>query len=308
MNLLCAIPAAILLLLACQATPAGEEPPEELVVDTGTAAAPGWTRLVYTPDPLPGMPAHSLALSRSPAAGLDIAGVRFPADAITPFGARDLQRLTVTSSDRATGTRLAAWFDPATGTALQRDRLKTGADGSRKVARFGPEGAARLRLRPADRAQQAADPSTWTDRKLKVFTYDLAAAGCTQVTVPVLLLHTLAVAAADTDRGYRCVFHDDALYRVWLERQDRGAVAIDFIIERDGTRERITGERTLETHALRVEPATPGADPAEFELLELRGAIAIHLDPATGLPAAITGSRGFYREIRLRLTEATRAE
>ena len=59
---------------------------------------------------------------------------------------------------------------------------------------------------------------------------------------------------------------------------------------------------------LRIEPISGKQDTTDFELLELRGEIAIYIDPANGLPVRFSGSRALYRNIGIQLTEASLAD
>jgi len=298
----------LLLLLAVPVCHAGEEPADEPVTAADDPARPGWTRLVYTGDALPGTPTTMLELFESSADSLDIPGVRFPDDSITPMSTGRVYLLAVSGQGAVSNTVLRIWFDALSGAVLQRDRLKTGADGGRKTVRFGREGAVRVRLKPADRVQAQATPATWTDRKDKVYPYDLTAAGCRHVTVPALLLYTVSV--ADRDRGERslCVFQDGALYRVRLYSGGSTEQAIDYAVSSTAGTYQVSGTREIEQIRLRIEPVSSDADPDKFELLELRGAIGIQVDPATGLPVVVSGSRGLYRDIRIHLTGATLAD
>jgi hypothetical protein len=70
----------------------------------------------------------------------------------------------------------------------------------------------------------------------------------------------------------------------------------------------VSGNRRTVKLSLRIEPITAGADPAAFELLELRGAIAIYLDTASRLPVLITGERAGVGELGVGLVEAVLRE
>jgi hypothetical protein len=294
---------SLLLLLTAPLCLAGEEPADELAAATGTAR-PGWTRLVYTGDDLPGKPSTTLELTESSMDALAISGARFPENTITPFTASNVRLLTVAGQGQAPHTGLRIWFDGETGTVLQRDRLKSGPDGSRKIHRYGPEGAVRVRLEPADSAQEQATPATWTQRKDKVYRYDLDAAGCSRVTVPALLLYAVATRESGTMDSYLCVFQDDTLYRVWLRPQGTERIPVDYTVSSSAGKRRVSGDQAVEKTGLHIEPVSGAADTTGFELLELRGELVIYIDMATGLPVQVSGSRALYRNIGIQLTEA----
>jgi hypothetical protein len=287
---------------------AGGEPVEEPASVAEDPALPGWTRLVYKGEAPPRILTTTLALTATSAGSLDIPGIRFPEFPVTPVNTQRIYLLTISAPESESSTVLRIWLDAISGAVLQRDRLKTGADGTRKTVRFGPDGAMRVRLKPADRLQAQATPATWTDRKDKVFTYDLAAAGCHHVTVPALLLYTVSVTSIESAGHKLCVFQDGALYRVSLYSAGRQELAMDYSVNSASGPYRVTGTRETEQISLQVEPVSGDADPDGFEVLELRGTIGIQVDTATGLPVVISGSRGLYRDIRMYLTEATLAE
>ncbi|UCC57102.1 MAG: hypothetical protein JSU75_05045 [Gammaproteobacteria bacterium] len=284
---------------------AGGEPADEPVSTTEDPARPGWMRLVYTGNALTGKVTTTLSLVESSADSLDIPGVRFPDDSITPVSAQRIYLLAISAQGAASNTILRIWFDAMTGAVLQRDRLKTGEDGTRKTVRFGPDGAVRVRLKPADRVQAQSTPATWMDRKDKVFPYDLATAGCHHVTVPALLLYIISVTDNDSAERKLCVFQDGALYRVRLYSAGRKELAIDYTVSSVAGSYQVTGTREIEQIRLDAESISGDADPDEFELLELRGAIGIQVDTATGLPVVVSGNRGLYRDIQIYLTEVT---
>jgi hypothetical protein len=197
-----------------------------------------------------------------------------------------------------------AWFAPGGLAVLQRDRLKPGPGGSRKIYRFAGDGAFRIRLEPNGRNEGRQPPANWTKIKKNFYPYDLLAAGCDRVTTPELLLYRAS--SRDPVNGGKplCAFVDDALYQVWLE--SRGAVSrpVDYAVKTSGKAHGVNGNRKLLKLSLRVEPVTPGTDPAAFELLELRGAIAIYIDADTRLPVLITGERAGAGELDVGLVEA----
>jgi hypothetical protein len=299
---------SLLLLLAAPLCLAGEEPTDELAAAASGIAGPGWTRLVYTGDALPGKPSTSLELTESSMGALAISGARVSDKTITPFTARNVRLLTVAAQGQASHTGLRVWFDGDTGTVLQRDRLKSGPEGSRKIYRYGPDGAVRVRLEPANDTQAQATPATWTQRKDKLYRYNLDAAGCRRVTVPALLLVAVATREPATMDPYLCVFQDDTLYRVWLRPQGTERIPVDYTVSSSEGKRRVSGDQVVEKIGLHIEPATTEADTTGFELLELRGEIAIYIDSVTRLPVGISGSRSLYRNIHIRLSAATVTE
>lgn len=298
--------AAILLVLANPASRAGEEPAAELVADSGVAADPHWTSLTYRKKRFGTHLTTTLELSEPPAQAMTAGDLPLPGG--PPGGllsASRLALLTLTARVEDSETALRIWYDARNGTALQRDRLRSGPEASRKVYRFGRKGVSRLRVEPADGEQAQGPAGGWSKRRETVHHYDLAAAGCSSVTTPALLL--VLVPRLETGaRGIsRCVFSSDALYRVWLEPQGTETLAVDYAVTEATGRQRVSGRRRLEKIALRAEPVNTGAGASDFELLELRGDIVLYLDRSYALPVQITGSRAFLSDIKVQLSAAT---
>jgi len=201
-----------------------------------------------------------------------------------------------------------AWFSPGSLAVLQRDRLKPGPDGSRKIYRFAVDGAFRIRLEPKGRNEGGQPPANWTKIKQNFYPYDLQAAGCDLVTSPELLLYRASSPDPVNGGIPLCVFVDDALYRVWLESHGEVPRPVDYVVKSGAAVHEVSGNRKTRKLSLRVEPITPGADPADFELLELRGAIAIYLDVDNRLPVLITGQRAGAGELGVGLVEAVLRE
>ncbi len=200
------------------------------------------------------------------------------------------------------------WFAAGSLAVLQRDRLKPGPGGARKVYRYAGDGATRIRVEPDSREEGRQPPVDWTKIKRSFYPYDLATAGCDFVTSPELLLDRASSREPSNGGRPLCVFNDDALYRVWLVPGVEAKRHLDYTVNAGGAVHRVSGSRRVLKLSLRVEPISPGADPAVFELLELRGAIAIYLDAGNGLPVLISGERAGIGELDVRLVEANLRE
>jgi hypothetical protein len=186
---------------------------------------------------------------------------------------------------------------------LQRDKLRPGKNPYRKIYRFADDGAFRIRLEPANHAEAEQSSEHWTKIKESFYAYDGASSGCAAVSEPTLLLYRVPV--LDLETGGKavseCVFLDDSLYRVRLEPQGRELREVDYSLSAGGAERRVTGNRDVVKVALRVEPLTRGADRADFELLELRGDIAIYLDAVSRVPVALSGERSGFGRIDIPL-------
>jgi hypothetical protein len=295
--------------LLCQS---GGEPLPATAITAAGPPAVNWTRLRYAASRFGVNLSTTLELERSSRG--EMQGPPYSAFRNEPFQITPdvVMRLDIHAHAQTMldsyDTEGHAWFAPGSLAVLQRDRLKPGPDGSRKIYRFAGDGAFRIRLEPKGRNEGGQPPANWTKIKQNFYPYDLLAAGCDRVTTPELLLYRAS--SRDPVNGGKplCVFVDDALYRVWMESQGEMLRPVDFAVKTGGKTQGVSGNRKLLKFTLRVEPITPGADPAAFELLELRGAIAIYIDADTRLPVLITGERAAAGELDIGLVEAVLRE
>lgn len=283
----------------------GEEPPPAGSQHPPPVAA-AWQQLQFAGEDLVGSVVTTLSVSAATLADLDAPPYRELHDTPEAFDSDRPLRLEVNGEVRSLFSRsttlASAWFDAATGQVLLRERTRPGRKGSSKIHRFGARGVARLRLEPADSRQEQLPTTHWSRRDRKFYPYDLQDSGCSQITIPALLLYH--VSSRPQDSVY-CVFHDDALYRVRLESTGSKMLPVDYTLHRPGRLQQVSGPRPLEGIALHVEPLGRQADAGDFELLELRGELAIQLDPQTRIPVQVSGSRAGLGDITLRLIDAS---
>ena len=289
---------------------AGEEPPREtrMAVQPAPPDTAAWQRLVYTAGRLSGSVTTTLTLVPASMAALDHPPYNALHGTPAAFSSEPLLRLDIDGKLRSLfGDRLtqaSIWFDPGTGRAILRERIRPGSDGSAKLHRFGRQGATRLRLEPADSREASLPPAEWTRRELRFFPYDLTGSGCHNVGVPALLLYLVSRLPETTSL---CVFQDDALYRVHLEPQGSEMHPLDYTVSTSAGTRRVSGSRRLARVALQIEGLTPGADVAEFELLELRGTLVIFMEAEHRLPVLLSGARAGAGAVTLRLEAASLA-
>jgi hypothetical protein len=267
-----------------------------------------WQRLQFAGEDLIGSVVTTLKLSPATHADLDAPPYSELQDTPDAFDSDQPLRLEVNGEVRSLFSRsitlASAWFDPTTGQVLLRERTRPGRKGTSKIHRFGARGVARLRLEPADSRQAGLPTTRWSRRDRKFYPYDLQDSGCSQITIPALLLYHVSSQLQDS---VYCVFHDDSLYRVRLESTGSKVLSVDYTVHSPGRLQQISGPRPLEHIALHVEPLGKQADVGDFELLELRGELAIQLDPQTRIPVQVSGSRAGLGDITLRLIDASAA-
>jgi hypothetical protein len=300
--------AALALLCLPLSLVAGEEPPPDpaRAEAPATRPSPAWNRLHFAADSLAGSVTTTLTLS--PATMADVEARTFPESGDTPeaFTASRVLQLQVDGEARTvlTGstTRASVWFDADSGQVLLRERTSAGSKGSSKIHRFGARGASRLRLEPADSRQALLPSAQWSKRSGKFFPYDMAQAGCNSITVPAQLIYAIS---RQPELTPYCVFHDGALYRVRPESRGGGIHALSYSLRSTGGQRQVSGSRRLQRIALRIEPLDAKARLEDFELLELRGDITIHVDPEYRIPVMLSGSRSGLGSIIIRLTDAS---
>lgn len=300
--------AALALLCLPLSLIAGEEPPPEPAPGQtpATAPSPPWHRLRFAADGLTGSVSTILTLSPASMADLDAPPYATLADTPDAFSARHPLQLQVDGEVRTllgnSGTLARVWFDADNGQALLRERTRTGSKGSSKIHRFGTSGASRLRLEPDNSRQAQLPTAQWTKHDRKFHPYDMQQAGCQHITVPALLLYSIS---REPTRTRHCVFHDGALYRVQANARGNAEHAVSYTVQTTGDRRQVRGPRRLERITLDVEPLDRQADVDDFELLELRGDLAIHIDPEYRIPVQLSGSRDGLGKITIQLTSAS---
>jgi len=291
--------------LFCQA--GGEPMPEAMVADAGHPDV-NWISLRYAANRFGVSLSTTLELAESSRQEMQTPPYAAFRDDPFQIVAGSVMRLDIHAHAETAfdsyNTEGQAWFAPATLAVLQRDRLKPGPEGSRKIYRFAGDGAFRIRLEPNGRDEGRHSSASWTKIKQNFYPYDLHAAGCDLVTSPELLLYRASSRDPVNGGIPLCVFVDDALYRVWIESRGEAPLPVDYVVKTGAAAHEVSGNRKTRKLSLRIEPITPGADPAAFELLELRGTIAIYLDADNRLPVLVTGERAGAGELDIGLVEA----
>jgi hypothetical protein len=306
---LCLILLGLLLALGCRAN--GPDSPQPVGQAT-SLPEPAWVSLDYEAKASVGEVSTSLVLADAAAGELSAPPYQALKDAPPPMSAAHLRVLRVQGRAKALlgGYRSegSIWFDAGTGAVLQRDKLRPGRKPYRKVYRFRPDGAFRVKLEPANRAEAEGSSERWTKIRESYYPYDDAGSGCKVVSEPTLLLYLLprldlAAGAKTVDE---CVFWDDAVYRVRLQPQGREVRDLDYRERAGGAEQRVSGSREVLKVALGVEPVTPGAERSDFEFLELRGDIVIYLDVASRIPVLLSGERSGFGRLDIPLVRMSR--
>lgn len=201
-------------------------------------------------------------------------------------------------------SRVRIWFDAASGAVMQREKIRNGKKPYRKVYRFAGNGASRLKQMPRSGDEAGEPVQTWSKIEQSTYPYDLGDTGCATVTDPALILYLLSIrdSHAPSTPPPRCVFFDDALYRVSFTVRDGERLPVSYRDNTDDNNARdVSDSRAVRHYQLGVAPLTPGANRKDFELFELRGNIVITMDPQAGIPVQLAGDRSGMARITVPL-------
>lgn len=313
MNIAHLLPALLGLFWSLSAQAGGDTPAEPAV---SAVPAPGvpWVKLEYAAKAAAAGVSMSLELARSSPSDLREVHDPGPGNSTPDYlTAEQVRLLSVTARAQSlfggSRTALGIWFDTNSAAVLQRDKLRPGSKGNQKVYRFAEDGAFRVKREPSNRDEAGKEPANWSKVKKSFYPYDAEASGCQVVSEPTLLLYVVSrprLGDGDATESV-CVFLDDSLYRVRLEPQHSEPLDIGYKVNSGAAQRKVIGKQEVVKIALQVEPLTQGADSKDFELLELRGDIAIFVVRDSGLPIQLSGARSGIGPVDVRLEEATLA-
>lgn len=218
--------------------------------------------------------------------------------------ARRVHRLRLESRVLGRRSLEQVWFDPRTGAALQRSKLRRGGGNHYvKIQRHTRDGVFERRAEPANVDEAVGEQSTWS--KVREHFIDRPAAvetACPVVLEPALLFYLLSAHPwwGEGDAFAVCVYSNGKYHRLELRAAGREAVEVDY---RLGERRRY-GELDALRVTLEAQPLA-GADEVEtFELMELEGRIELFVDPDLGAPVEIRGEMSPLGEVSVKLVGA----
>ncbi len=200
------------------------------------------------------------------------------------------------------------WFDRASGSALQRVRLKVGKDGNRKTYRFGQKGVDRVVARPRNSSEKKLKADQWTDIRHRYLPHPASRSDCAVVSDPLMLIFSVAHVSGDgTETESLCAFNKKTLYHVTLTSEGTEELDANHVLKTDTGTVKVNGPLSASRvliSATPVDPAAPEQDP--FEFLGLEGEVRVWVDAAAGLPLAVEGKLPDVGPARFVLTEASR--
>lgn len=191
------------------------------------------------------------------------------------------------------------FFEPATGRALQRTKVKLGSDPYRKSYRFGESALEWTRSAPKSREEGERSEPAWS--KVENLSAPYPGGGqCRVYSEPILLIYLAAAHDWDQQKSLDfCMFAGKKWSRIEASLAGSRPFAARYL--ENGKERQVEQAKVVVLKASGIGDAK-GEDP--IELLGLRGDIEIFLDPGNGLPIAIQGEMPWLGQVTVRLEKA----
>jgi hypothetical protein len=287
----------MLVLLAWQSAPAGAAPALDASRVGWSEVRLGGSRLFLTAD-------ATLAWSIRP--GTEVAArLRTPPGLVPIMPGDDVVELSYEGSAAGRRTRAVLLMDPVSGAALQRDQDDLSGRLRHRVYRFTTTAAWHWTRWPA-RGEERLPNDQWTNASAGPRPYGEVPDG--PVLEPTGLIYAVAAAPLlrPGDRADFLVFQRRVLQRVEVRVAGTRPIAVDYQDLTSGTA--VRGPARVDALRLVIsgDPDTAGSDD-ELELLGLRGALELDLDPATRAPLQLSGNVAIIGAVTLRARSLRRA-
>ncbi|MFI5166489.1 MAG: hypothetical protein ACHQQS_07720 [Thermoanaerobaculales bacterium] len=207
-----------------------------------------------------------------------------------PFGRREVVRLLL---------------DPRTGGALQSDKVGGSGGRVRTVSRYMSDGVYMWHWRPANRAEAALTPESWTARDEQFSRYPDGLPKEAVVTEGYALLPLAEAARLDRSAtGLRLyVFSHELLLALDFVGEGIETRSLDVDEESPSGRHLRSGARLVRMVRVSARAVGDGAAPPpdELRVLGFLGAVTLSLDTGTGVPVAMTGRAAVIGNLTARL-------
>lgn len=264
-----------------------------------------WTRLEFSAQKLFLSAQASLAVALRPRDAISAGIVTPPMGKAVPMP-ETLAEIRYGASGMGRNSDTTLWLDLASGAALQRLQLDSGARTRQRIYRYTDIGAWHQTRWPANDRERELPLEQWTDRSEGLRPYPAAATGLV-ITDPAALLWLIAATdlAKPGDRLEINTFSRRRVHRVSVEALGMTQTSIKF----EAQDARGIWQREGRMPALRIrirgEPLEQQADSDdEFELLGLQGDIELLLDPASRAPLALSGRAKILGQVTFQLCKA----
>lgn len=198
-----------------------------------------------------------------------------------------------------------AWFDPATLSAMQYVRLRTGFKDAKKTYRFTDKGVFKFTQQSIDKKEALQVPEKWSGVKEKFYSYVPAKIGCSNITVPIPILYFISASKiSDFDKTVTiCVFNKKEVIYLDIQKESVESIQLDHTeIKGDQLSQRDT---SIPVHVLSLKARAVNTGKAidNFTFVGLQGNIKIYIDPETRIPVQLKGDYKGLGEVKLKLRQ-----
>jgi hypothetical protein len=209
---------------------------------------------------------------------------------------------------RAAGRRSRAvlWMDPVTGAALQRMADDLTGDLRHRDYRYTTTGGYHWTRWP-ERGEEKLPWAQWSRATEGFRPYGREPAGPVLESTGLIYAIAAAPLLRPGDTADFSIFQRRVLQRIEVRVADTRRIDVDYReVTAAGSRRQRGGVEALRI-VVRGDPGTSGSSD-ELELLGLRGALELHLDPATRAPLSLSGDVKIIGAVTLRLNSLQRFE
>jgi len=198
-----------------------------------------------------------------------------------------------------------AWIDPATLSAMQYVRLRTGLKDAKKTYRFTDKGVFKYTRQSIDKKEALQIPEKWSAVKERFYPYVPDKIGCLDITVPMAVIYFISASKiSDFEKTVTiCVFNKKEVIYLDIRKESMESIRLNYTKKKgDQETQRNT---SISTHvlSLKARSTTTNRLMDDFTFVGLQGDIKIYIDPETRIPVQLKGGYKGLGEVKLKLQE-----
>ena len=299
-----AVTTGLLVCLLAKSVPAHAAPALKLDADELT-----WNRLSYTAQNMLGAVTTEIQVTNTAAEEVEKILIPVPRRDAFPSTGNWVFSITAHSVVKPIfGSpellKTQAWYNPASGTALQRIRWRQGKERWQKIYRFTPDGVLRVRKRPNSQDELDLGPGRWSDTSESYYAFVLDKADCTRALEPLALLFVLSAMDFESRREELrlCVFNKKQLHEVRIRKAGYERLPFDYTAKIKAKEVRREGK--IEAAKISIAARSlAGKDqkPEVFSFLGLKGDFDIYVDRNLKIPIRIRGQIPGLGQVKFKL-------